>query len=71
MTNDKPTDNIVFNSETETISSKIRNKTRLSTLTTINQHSYGGFSHSNQRNKMHPNWKERSKMIIILLIDMI
>ena len=46
--------------KTETISSKIRNKTRLSTLTTIIQHSFGSFSHSNQRgksNKRNPNQK--------------
>ena len=37
--------------ETETISSKIRNKTSLPTLTNIIQHSLGSFSHSNQRRK--------------------
>ena len=45
----KPTANIILNGEKQTISSKIRNKTRLSTLTTIIQHSFGSFSHSNQR----------------------
>ena len=35
----------------ETISRKIRNKTRLPTLTTLIQHSFGSFSHSNQRRK--------------------
>ena len=30
---------------------KVRNKTRLPTLTTIFQHSFGSFSHSNQRRK--------------------
>ena len=39
--------------KTETISSKIRNKTRLSTLTTIIQQSYGSFSHSNERRKIN------------------
>ena len=48
---DKPTANIVRNGETETISTKIRNKTRLPTLTTIIQHSSGSPSHSNQRRK--------------------
>ena len=33
--------------KTETISTKIRNKTRLPTLNTIIQHSFGSFSHSN------------------------
>ena len=54
--------------KTETISSKIRKKTRLSTLTTIIQHSFGRFSHSNQRrkrNKMNPNWKRRSKTVTV------
>ena len=37
--------------KTETISSKIRNKTRMPMLTTIIQHSFGSFSHSNQRRK--------------------
>ena len=56
----KPTANIVL-----TISSKIRNKTRLSTITTIIQHSFGSPSHSNQRrkrNKRNPNQK-RSKAV--------
>ena len=47
--------------KTESISSKIRNKTRMSTLTTIIQHSFGSPSHSYQRrkrNKKNPNWKE-------------
>ena len=35
--------------KTETISTKIRNKTRLPTLTTIIQHNFGSFSCSNQR----------------------
>ena len=44
----------------------MRNKTRLPTLTTIIQHSFGSFSHSNQRrkrNKRNPNWKIRSKAV--------
>ena len=55
---DKPTANTVLNGET--ISTKIRNKTGLPTLTTIIQHSFGSVSHSNQRrqrNKRNPNWK--------------
>ena len=51
----------------ESISSKIRNKTRISTPPTFIQHSYGSPSHSNQRrqvNKMNPNWK-RSKTITV------
>ena len=66
---DKPTANIVLNGEKlKTISSKLRNKTRLSTLTTIIQYSFGSFSHNNQRrkrNKRNPNWKRRSKAVTV------
>ena len=54
--------------KSETISTKIRNKTMLPTLTTVIQHSFGSFSHSNQRrtrNKMNPNWKRRSKTVTV------
>ena len=46
----------------ESISSKIRNKKRVPTLTTTVQYSFGVPSHSNQRGeiKMNPDWK-RSK----------
>ena len=37
--------------KTEIISSKIRNKTRMSTFTTIIQHSFGSPGHGNQRRK--------------------
>ena len=37
--------------KTESISCKMRNKTRMSTLTTIIQHSFGSPSHGNQRRK--------------------
>ena len=50
--------------KTENISSKTRNKARMSTLTTIIQHSFGSPSQSNQRreiNKWNPNWRKRSK----------
>ena len=52
--------------KTETISTKIRNKTTLSTLTTIVQHSFGNFNHSNQRrrrNKRITNQKRRIKAV--------
>ena len=51
--------------KTESISSKIRNKTRLPTLTTTIQHGFGNPSHSNQRkrNKRNPDWK-RSKTLM-------
>ena len=44
----------------------IRKKTSVPTLTTIIQHSFGIFSHGNQRrkrNKRNPNWKRRSKIV--------
>ena len=44
---DKPTANVILNGEKLIISSKIRNKTRMSTLTTIIQHSFGSLSHRN------------------------
>ena len=43
---DKPTANIILNGEKQTISTKIRNKTRLPTLTSIIQRSFGSVSHS-------------------------
>ena len=52
---------------TESISPKVRNKTRVPTLTTTIQHSFGSFNHSNQkrkRNKRNPDWKRiRSKTL--------
>ena len=49
---DKPTANIILNGEKiESISPKVRNKTRVPTFTTTIQHSFGSFSHSNQRRK--------------------
>ena len=52
--------------KTESISPKVRNKTRVSTLTTTIQHSFGSFSHRSQRrkrNKRNPDWK-RSKTLL-------
>ena len=48
----------------ESISPKVRNKTRVPTFTTTIQHSFGSFGHGSQsrkRNKRNPNWKRRSK----------
>ena len=65
---DKPTANIVLSGEKlKPFPLRSGNKTRLSTLTTIIQHSFGSFSHSNQRrkrNKRNPNWK-RSKTVTV------
>ena len=49
----KPTANIILKSEkSESISSKIKNKTRMYTLTTLIQHnSFRSPSHSNQQGK--------------------
>ena len=52
----------------ESISPKVRNKTRVPTFTTTIQHSFGSFGHSNQsrkRNKRNPNWKRRSKTLTV------
>ena len=52
----------------ESISPKVRNKTRVPTFTTTIQHSFGSFCHSNQsrkRNKRNPNWKRRSKTLTV------
>ena len=49
---DKPTENIILNGEKlKTFPPKIRNKTRVFTLTSIIQHSSGSPSYSNQRRK--------------------
>ena len=49
------------------ISSKIKNKSRMPTLTITIQHSFGSFSHSNQRrkrNKRNTDWKEEVQFSI-------
>ena len=59
---DKPTAN------TERISPKIRNKTRVSTFTFIIQHSSGSLNYSNQRrkrNKRNLDQKRRSKVLAV------
>ena len=64
---DKPTANIVLNGE-KLKPFPLRIRTRLPTLTTIIQHSFGSFSHSNQRrkrNKRNPNQKRRSKTVTV------
>ena len=60
---DKPTANIILN-----IPPKIRNKTRVSTLTTIIQHSLGSPSYGNQRrkrNKRNPDLKRRNETLTV------
>ena len=49
----------------ESISPKVSNKTRVPTLTTTVQHSFGSFGHSNQStktNKRNLNWKREVKL---------
>ena len=66
---DKPTANITLNSEKpESIPPKIRNKTSVSTFTTIIQHSSGSPRYNNQRrkiNKRNPDQKKRSKALTV------
>ena len=53
--------------KTESIFPKVRNKTKVPTLTTTIEHSFGSFGHSNQsrkRNKRNPDWK-RSKTLTV------
>ena len=50
---DKPPANIILSGEKWKAFPKIRNKTRLPTLTTTIQHSFGRFSHSNQSRKIN------------------
>ena len=65
----KPTANIILNGEKlKALPSKIRNKTRVSPLATIIQHSSGSPSYSNQRrkrNKRNPGWKRRRKALTV------
>ena len=61
----KPTANIILNDEKQSISVKISNKTRMSTLATLIQHRFGSSSHGNQRIKRNTNWKIRNKIITI------
>ena len=54
--------------KTESISPKIRNKTRVPTLTTAIQHSFGSVGHSNQgrkRSKRNPDRKRRSETLTV------
>ena len=54
--------------KTTSVPLNIKNKTGMSTFTSLIQHSIGSPSHSNQtrrRNKGSPNWKGRSKTVII------
>ena len=63
---DKPTANIILNGE-KLKAFPLKLGTRQVVTTTI-QHSFGSFSHSNQRrkrNKRNPDWKRRSKTLTV------
>ena len=65
---DNTTANIILSGEKQSIPPKIRNKTRVSTFTTIIQHSSGSPNYSNhrrKRNKRNPDWKRRSKTLTV------
>ena len=55
--------------KTESIPSKIRNKTRVSTFTTIIQHSFGSLSYSNQRRKRIKGIQIRKEVKLSLFAD--
>ena len=62
---DKPTGNIVLNSENLKALPLKSGKRRIPTVTTSTQHSIGSPSHSNHtRNKRNPNWK-RNKTVTV------
>ena len=64
---DKPTANIILNGE-KLKGFPLKYGTRMSTLTTVIQHSPGSPSHRNQtnkRNKRYPNRKRRGKTVTV------
>ena len=70
---DKPTDNIILNSE-KLKGFPLRLGTRMLALTTSIQHSFGSPSHSNKkrkRNKRNLNWKEEVKLLLCRRYDTI
>ena len=70
----KLTTNVILNGEKlKGISYNIRDKTRLPTLTTIIQHSFGSCSHSNQRRKRNKGIRIRKEEVKLSLFadDMI
>ena len=66
---ERPTANLILNGQRhKSFPTKIRNNTRMPSLTTPIQHSIGSPSHSNQTrksNKRHPNWKGGNKTVIV------
>jgi len=64
---DKPTANIILNGEKLKAlrSPKVRKRTRVPTLNTTLQHSFGHRNQSRKRNKRNLDWKRRSKMLTV------
>ena len=66
---DKAAANIILNGEKlKAFPPKMRNKTKVSTFTTIIPHSSGSPSYTNQKrkgNKRNPDWKRRSKSLTV------
>ena len=65
---DKLSANIILNSEKLKAFPLVRNKTRVPTLTTTIQHSFGSIGHSNQgrkRSKRNPDRKRRSETLTV------
>ena len=67
---DKPKANIILDSKkTESFSSKIRNKTRVSSLTTFIQESTGSTSHSNQTRKKKDIQTDKKEVKLLQFAD--
>ena len=64
----KPTANIILNGEKlKAFPLKSGTRQRVPTFTTIIQHSFGSFSHNNQRrkrNKKNPGWKRNTTLTV-------
>ena len=62
---DKSTGNILLNGQkVKAISSKIRNRIKMPTLTVFIEHSLGSSSHHSQTKKPKPNWKKEVKLSV-------
>ena len=66
---ERPTANIILNGQKlKSFPTKIRNKTRMPSLTTPIQHSIGSPIHIHQtrkRNKRHPNWEGGNETVTV------
>ena len=66
---DKPRANVILNGEKQSIPPKIRNKTRVSTFTTIIQHDFGSYNYNNQRRKIKKRNQIRKEVKLSLFAD--